>query len=120
MVVESSKIIMDTYNKLLNDERAYNVCISKKVIAGELVPIYISFCFWYELNLISCKLYLNKDNKTFKLISGTTEVFRKIKYDDLFEKLNKGKFNIGDSKAMFNTSRYFDSNISGIYILSKK
>ena len=120
MVDKRNEILLNTYNDLLNDERAYNVCLSKHVVDGVLVPYYVSFCFWYDLHLVNCKLYLNNDLKTYKLISGNTEVFKRIDFKKLFDKLSKCKFDLGNSKAMFNLKANCDDSLGGLYILNKK
>lgn len=115
---KSENVIEDTYNNLLNDDRAYNVCLVKHIIENNLVPYYISFCFWYDAHLVSCKLFLNKDLKTFKLLSGEYEVFGKIKSEELFDKLNKFKFELS-SNSKFSLTNTFDDHLQGLFIVNK-
>lgn len=110
--------MVEAYERLLVDERAYNVCMSKHIENNVLVPYYISFSFWYKLNLVSCKMYLNKDQKTFKVVSGTMVLFKKISLDNLFNELNRYDYVLGNGKAVFNKASIYADSLTGLYVMS--
>ena len=82
------EVMEETLDYLQKDSRAYNVCMVRSNNHDNL-PLYISFCVWYDLRLVVFKLFLNKDLKTYELTSNKITVIKKVKLDLLFRTLAK-------------------------------